>query len=211
MKNTSSESDSAEIAFEALNLYFEKDIKDNQLVIVDVGAGQPSFYSNTAFFREKNSKIVSIDAMPRNVAMFKEANLDILHYAVTETDTPETVLFREFPDAIQGLAGSTIASVSDSLLGMEPHLGRAVHYDVPAKSLNSILKEHHPEIDHIDILDIDTEGNEINILKGSNLDYYKPKVLIVENISGEYDQFYNSLGYETYAKCAHNDILIRKK
>jgi FkbM family methyltransferase len=151
--------------------------------------------------------------MPRNVQMFKDAGFDILHYAVTETDSPSTVLFREFPDAIEGLAGSTIAEVSDSLLGIEPHLGRVIHYDVPAKSLNSILKEHYPEVKHIDILDIDTEGNEIGILNGANLKYYKPKVLIIENIYEEtsgYNEIYENLGYIKYARCAHNDILIRK-
>ena len=107
MKHTGSEFDSAALAWEALNGYFPQYVKDNQLVIVDVGAGQPHFYSNTAFFRNMNSQIISIDAMPRNVAMFQDAGFDILHYAVTETDNPSTVLFREFPDAIQGLAGST--------------------------------------------------------------------------------------------------------
>ena len=103
--------------------------------------------------------------------------------------------------------------MSDSLAGIEEHLGRVEHYEVPAKSLSSILKEHYPDVDRIDILDIDTEGNETGILKGSNLDYYQPKVLIIENIYAEtsgYDAFYESIGYEKYARCAHNDILIKK-
>lgn len=211
MKTTNSEFDSAALAHEALNEYFLDHVTNNQLVIVDVGAGQPVFYSNSNYFRSMNSKIISIDAMTKNVEMFKSAGLDILHYAVTETDDLKSVIFREFPDAIEGLAGSGIASVSDSLNGIEPHLGRYVEYEVPAKSLKTILKEYYPEVSYIDILDIDTEGNEIGILNGSNLEYYQPKVLIIENIyeTPEFDEFYNKAGYKKYARCAHNDILVR--
>jgi FkbM family methyltransferase len=206
-KITNSEFDSAQLAFEALNTYFSDYIKNNQIIIVDVGAGQPEFYSNTLFFRGMNSKIISIDAMPKNVEMFKNKGFDILHYAVTETDDLESVMFKEFP-YIQGLSCSTIMDSYESIRNPE-----VKYYEVPAKSLKSILKEYYPKVNHIDILDIDTEGNEVGILKGSNLEYYNPKILIIENIdtkSNGYDQFYTSIGYEKYARCAHNDILINK-
>lgn len=204
MKITNSEFDSAEIAFEILNLYFLDYIKNNQIIIVDVGAGQPEFYSNTNFFRSMNSKIISIDAMPKNVEMFKEKGYEILHYAVMENDDLDRVMFKEFP-YIYGLSCSCVVSSPD-----EPPSENATYYEVPAKSLNSILKEHYAELDHIDILDIDIEGNEIGVLKGSNLKYYNPKILIIENINNENEDFYNEIGYVKYARCAHNDILINK-
>jgi FkbM family methyltransferase len=217
MIHSNSEADTPNLAFDALYENFLKKIDENisshELVVVDVGAGPPFDYSNMKIFREMGAKVVCIDPMPSHIKMFESVGLPILQYAVIEDDSLSEVLFREFPNSgHRGLAGSTIASVSDSLKGCEPHLGDPVHYMVPAKSLTSILKQHHPEITDIDVLDIDTEGNEIGILKGLDLNYYKPKVLIIENIYVEtsgYDDYYKSIGYTKYARCTHNDIVIR--
>lgn len=206
-----SEFDAASLALEALLKYYNKNESD--IVAVDVGAGQPVHYSNMPIFRNLGAKVICIEPQPRNVELFKAEGLPILQYAVTEDDSQEEVLFREFiKDSHQGLSASTISSVSDLYLRQELDRSAIIEYMVPAKSLNSILKLHHPEVTEIDILDVDTEGNEIGILRGLDFDFYKPKVIIIEDNSTErenYNLFYSSIGYTKYAKCAHNDVLVR--
>lgn len=214
MIRTNSEFDSGDIAFTALEQYYAKNnitkpISDR--VYVDVGAGQPVFYSNSTKFRENGYKIVSIDAMPRNVKMFNNIGYDILQYAVTETDDQTEVVFREYVDVIQGLSYSTIAEIDDAK--NEGTRGfRVSEYTVPAKSLKTILKEHHPEVTSIDVLDVDTEGGEIGIMQGLDMKLYNPIILIVENMeenSKEFDKFYKDHGYVKFARCNHNDVLVK--
>lgn len=53
---------------------------------------------------------------------------------------------------------------------------------VPATTLNRILDEYYEKYTRniIDLLVIDTEGYEMNILKGINLNKYKPQNLLIE-------------------------------
>lgn len=50
--------------------------------------------------------------------------------------------------------------------------------DVPVRTLNHILQCNSSKIDFISI---DTEGTELNVLMGLDLERYKPELLVVEN------------------------------
>jgi FkbM family methyltransferase len=189
----------------------EQNMED--VVFVDVGAGMPEYYSNSIIFRNIGSKIIAIEPIPSFCDLFRDKNWAVLEYAVTKDDTQTSTIFTEMRHAehFQGLAGSAIKGTNlDSVNSPTKVYGE---YEVKCMSLNSLLNKYHPEIDRIDILDIDIEGGEIEILKGFNLDKYKPKVLIVENLdpanNGYYD-FYNQINYRLVSKCAHNDIVVRE-
>ena len=205
---TSSEFDSANIAQHILVTHCNHN-PERGVTFVDVGAGQPQFYSNSHYFRSNtDSVIVSIDANPNNCKMFYDSGLEALHYAVVKEDGMGDMTFREYPNNISGLSYSSLAYHSEPVAGCY-----FVEYDVPTLSLTSILKKHYPKIISIDILDVDTEGNELDVLCGLDFEYYKPKVLIIENTQADlsrYHAYYESIGYIIVAKCAHNEILIKK-
>ena len=212
-----SEFDSSTFALDALKIYNQHhNIIQNfsDLIIVDVGAGQPVHYSNTLLFRNEGCKVIAIEPIKRFCEMFISEGFEVLNYAVSEEDVGE-ILFREYPDRHGGLSCSGIHSdVSTKEFGDVGY----VDYMVPSLSLNTILQKHHPEVTRIDVLDIDTEGMEMKILKGLDMDKYQPKVIIMENIDPTdkwippygYHEMYESIGYEVIFRCAHNDILIRK-
>jgi hypothetical protein len=52
--------------------------------------------------------------------------------------------------------------------------------EVKANSINQILDEHFPQLEKIDFISIDTEGNEADVLKGINFNKYDIRVLVVE-------------------------------
>ena len=54
--------------------------------------------------------------------------------------------------------------------------------DVPMRTLNSIIETEIPHVTSIDIMSIDVEGGELNVLKGLDLERYKPKIMVVENV-----------------------------
>lgn len=65
----------------------------------------------------------------------------------------------------------------------------------------------------IDLISIDTEGCEIDVLDGLNLDRYKPRVLLIENdrASGsEIEPYLNRRGYQKFFRQKINDFYARK-
>lgn len=77
---------------------------------------------------------------------------------------------------------------------------------VKALTLDTILKNNHPELKNIDALLIDVEGWELDVLKGFNIEQYMPKVMVLE-MAGDnvkysmndlyiyMDQRFSKLGY----------------
>ena len=207
MINYPSESDTYLAIQEVLIKYFNiADDKYKNLIYVDVGGGEPEFYSNSYYFRNKIDNIIVIEPIKRLCKLFEDRGYPVLNYAAIDSDKGET-LFRDYYNTTNGLSFSSVLSNNYGYAFNE--------YLVPALTLNAILQKHHPEIDKIDILDIDTEGTELLVLNGLDIEKYSPKIIIVENYfnvgNNGYHEYYENIGYEIVAKCAHNAILMNKK
>jgi FkbM family methyltransferase len=204
MITKNSEHDSGPIALKALYEVFGVEGKDS--IYLDIGAGMPEFYSNSIPFRSSLGIVISIDANPTFCEMFKENNYIIHNYAVTIDET-QSVTFREYNTNIhKGLSFSSIAEWN----GIEKDV-EYKEYEVPAITLPNFLKKEYPNLKDIDVIDIDIEGRELEILNTIDLD--RVKVIIVENIGEKKEnyQWYEDKGFEVYAKCGHNDIIIKTK
>jgi FkbM family methyltransferase len=204
MITTNSEFDSALQLEEGLRKRYT-DLDFTKLTYLDLGAGLPEFYSNSLHFRNKGVKVISVDANAKFCMEHKKLGYHINNYAIVTDDRTE-VVFREYPDNIQGLSFSSIAD-------KEPEEGRYyVEYTVPSINVQTLLSKHHSDTKVIDIIDLDIEGGEIEIIKSLDLEGLGVKGMIVENIEGdvEYYKAYEELGYEVYARCNHNDIIIKK-
>ena len=80
---------------------------------------------------------------------------------------------------------------------------------VPARTLTSVLDQHH--VREIDFFSLDVEGYEIDVLRGLDLDRYRPKYLLIEaRFRAEIDALLESR-YETAALLSHHDVLYRSK
>jgi FkbM family methyltransferase len=204
MITTSSEFDSAQQLENGLKERFSE-LDFTKLTYLDLGAGLPEFYSNSLHFRNKGAKVISVDANEKFCEEHKSRGYHIHNYAIVTDDRTE-VVFREYPNDIRGLAFSSIADG-------EPEAGRYyVEYTIPSITIQNLLKENHKDVDTIDIIDLDIEGGEIEIIKSLDLERLGVKGMIVENIEAdvEYYKAYEELGYEVYARCNHNDIIIKK-
>ena len=65
------------------------------------------------------------------------------------------------------------------------HITQIIKMDVPLRTLNSLLEDEIHLDREVDIVSVDVEGGEMNVLKGFDLEKYKPKVMVVENIFNE--------------------------
>lgn len=67
---------------------------------------------------------------------------------------------------------------------------------VQAITLEKILNKY--KIKHIDFLSLDTEGYELNILKGLNLDKYRPNYMLIEIYKKDYENIIKFLEIKKY-------------
>jgi FkbM family methyltransferase len=84
---------------------------------------------------------------------------------------------------------------------------------IPLKTLNNIIENEIPHIKQIDIMSIDIEGGELNCLYGIDLEKYKPRVMVIENVVGSKDicNYLESNNYILDKVISYNEYYIRKE
>lgn len=82
---------------------------------------------------------------------------------------------------------------------------------VPMMTLNAILKKHDWQPD-FDMLVIDVEGAEQYVLRGFDLDYYRPKLCIIETHSFQRKAIHEwfAKDYRVYSEDNLNTLFVRK-
>jgi FkbM family methyltransferase len=80
---------------------------------------------------------------------------------------------------------------------------------VPARTLASILDELPPPV-HIDFLSLDVEGGELDVLKGLNLDTYRPTYILVEARFFDEVDAYLRPHYVLVEQLSHHDYLYKR-
>ena len=83
--------------------------------------------------------------------------------------------------------------------------------EVPACTLFHVLQTCDIKASSIDFFSLDVEGLEVEVLNGLNLDYYRPRYILVETISPEIKQEIDSLmigkNYKEVVNFDNHDIM----
>jgi FkbM family methyltransferase len=158
---------------------------------IELGANDGIIQSNTAFLNfYKNWKGILIEP---NFVKYEEclrnrpSNI-ILNYACVSKDYNEEYIFGDFDNPTNDSLMSSIDGV---------RLGNKNLVKVKAITLEKILDENLKD-KSIDFLSLDTEGYELNILKGLNLSKYRPKYILVEVYDWDYENIIKYLEDNNY-------------
>jgi len=167
---------------QTLQEYFPLNYKG---VFLDVGAYEPINISNSYYFERNGWDVYCFEANTLLIEGLRKERKNIFNYAIADTNK-ESVEFNVVHGSWGG--GSLMAGVSAINLDGQ-YLERFGHgiknifkISVPQKTLNSILSEEIKDIHEIDIISLDVEGGELNVLKGLDLEKYKPKIMVIENV-----------------------------
>jgi FkbM family methyltransferase len=154
---------------------------------IELGANDGLKQSNTAFFEKEmgwNGILIEPSLEGYEKCKINRKNSICLNYACVSNDYKDNYVLGDFHN--NHLMGSVngVRNNSKNLI------------KVNAITLEKILDEHCNT--EIDFLSLDTEGYELNILKGLNLEKYRPKFMLIEVYTKDFTNIVNYLNMNNY-------------
>ena len=133
----------------------------NSITVIDVGANIGR-YSKEILNVCPNVRLIAFEPHPETyIALIKEIKSNnFKSFNLGVGDKNEKLKLYDYDKS----SGSSHASLYKEVIE-DIHKGKSVAYDISVVKLDDFLKEQ--KIDFIDLLKIDTEGNELNVLLGS--------------------------------------------
>ncbi|HEY2178087.1 MAG TPA: FkbM family methyltransferase [Caulobacteraceae bacterium] len=189
---------------------------DRPGVMVEVGTAHPEFLSISALFRSRGWHVIATEPNPAYAAEYEARGISVLPYACSDRDKDD-VGFTVVDSHGAPYGGGNVTFESFSSLAIKPGYAKLKRnldkkiIRVNQRRLDTILAEHFPEVNEIDLVCVDVEGWELEVLTGLSFGKYRPKVLIIENLLFEsvYHVFMRERGYRLWKVLVPNDVWVR--
>ncbi|HEY1045599.1 MAG TPA: FkbM family methyltransferase [Bacteroidia bacterium] len=188
---------------EGEDLIIEKFIKGKRNgVYVDVGCYHPKVGSNTFKLFKKGWSGINIDPNPNTIKTFNQYRPGDINLNIGISESGQKLVYHEFKE-------SAVSTFSEEFYQLR--LQQGAQYigstTIETKTLADVFNQYLGD-KKIDVLDIDTEGIDIEVLRSNDWTKFKPQLILVEdqddNISNltelESYKFLAPLGYKLIAK-----------
>ena len=186
-------------------------------VCIEVGAANGIRGSNTKYFEDTGWTALCIEP---NVAYKEslEASRKLVRFFACGDSNKEGTL-HIFDIGEKNIYSSVTSLIPDQRL-VDAHttiINGREEVDVPVRTLNWVLETQvsntpFENITDIDFISIDTEGTELDVVKGFDTTLYNVKLFIIENNyeDTEIEDYMNSLGYKKDKRYKINDFYIKE-
>lgn len=137
---------------------------------VDIGCQNPISNNNTYLLHRRGWRGINIDLDQKNIDLFNLTRSNDINLCIalsSSKDEKNLYFYHE---------GSAINSLSSSLSNYKGDFPTVKK--IKTDTLNNVLEKKN--ITLIDYLNIDVEGYELEVLKGFDIEKYKPKVVTIE-------------------------------
>ena len=193
-----------------IELYFQNQTSGT---CVEVGAANGIRGSNTLYFERMGWRALCIEPNPEYFKLVKEVRKEAAQYACGSSDA-SSAPFTVFDIGERNIMSSVSGLEPDKRL-VEQHehiINNTKQIDVEVRTLDNILTEYDFDV-NIDFISIDTEGTELDALKGLDLNHWKVKLLVVENNFNdpEIEEYLQNFGYYKDARWKINDFYCKKE
>tara|TARA_B100001063_G_scaffold25790_1_gene19741 strand:- start:403 stop:1092 length:690 start_codon:yes stop_codon:yes gene_type:complete len=138
---------------------------------VDVGCFHPKKYSNTYILFRRGWRGINIDMEKDKIAAFNLARPNDYNFLGAISDKIEKV--KIYRNQKYGVS----STINKNFIKNENIIDDDY---IQTTTLNSVLETSPFKEKKIDFLNIDTEGNDLKVLKSLNFDIYNPSIIIVE-------------------------------
>ncbi len=138
---------------------------------VDVGCFHPKKYSNTYMLHKKGWYGVNIDMEEDKIKTFNITRPKDFNYVGAISDRIENVkIFRNQKFGVSSTINKGVINENDIIDEVE----------IKTVTLNKVLELSPFKYKEIDLLNVDTEGNDFKVLKSLDFKIYNPKIIIIE-------------------------------
>ena len=138
---------------------------------VDVGCFHPKKYSNTYMLHKRGWYGINIDMEDDKISTFNLARPNDFNYLGAISDKVENVkIFRNQKFGVS-------STINEDIIKKDDIIDEIL---IETKTLNNVLELSPFKNKEIDLLNIDTEGNDFKVLKSLNFEIYNPKIIIIE-------------------------------
>ena len=178
---------------------------------IEIGSYNGVDLSNTLFFEKVGWKCILVEPikeMCQHAQKFR--NCPIVNAAVISQENQKSVPFNLVKD-VETLSFTTTDSKHTQRIDAEG--GKIEKRMVPAITMNRLIQRYN--VKRIDFITIDTEGSELEVLRGFDLNKVKPRFIIVENNKDLLDKsisnYLKNYGYTHVKITGCNDWYAQKK
>tara|TARA_B100001063_G_C16738294_1_gene543271 strand:+ start:252 stop:923 length:672 start_codon:yes stop_codon:yes gene_type:complete len=150
---------------------------------VDVGCFHPKKHSNTYMLHKRGWYGINIDMESYKINSFNLARPNDFNFLGAISDKVEKV--KIFKNQKFGVS----STIKKNILKDEDIIDTEI---IETTTLNNVIENSPFKSKKIDLLNIDTEGNDFNVLKSLNLELYNPNIIIIETHLKKIDEIINS-------------------
>ncbi len=180
-------------------------------VCIDIGAGIGTERSNTYYFERNYWKCLCIEPNPKlysHMRMYRRLAMNIACGSYDKKEVPFYVY-----DINEGNQEAISSLTVDQRL-VDSHkemINRVDEIKVEVKKLDTVLSRIN--LEKIDFLSIDTEGTELDVLKGFDINRWSPKLFVLENNFNEskFSEYLGNFGYVFSERVGVNDFFARSE
>lgn len=183
-------------------------------ICIDVGMGEAIEGSNTFYFEELGWQCLCIEPNVKCCELARGFRKHIENYACGEhnLDDQKFTIY-----SLKNLGCETETAISSLIVDprlVESHKEMITSVDevvVNVRTLDTLIAKH-PWIDHIDFVSIDTENTELDVLKGFDIERWKPKLFVIEDTYNEpfIEEYLRKFGYKKVERVGVNDFYLRE-
>ncbi|MBU1626249.1 FkbM family methyltransferase [bacterium] len=190
-------------------------------IMVEVGGATPEFLSMSKHFKDYGWRTIIIEPNPMFAKKHKSVGNEVYEYACSFEDKDNIDFFVVSQEVNVNAYGGVLTDHSFSSLGLKENYLTKTNFistssnskliKVNVRRLDTILSEL--KINKIDLLSIDTEGWEIEVMKGFDPNRIECSVIVLENFTHEdsYTKHMESIGYFIDKIVDYNYIFTKSK
>tara|TARA_B100001121_G_scaffold251085_1_gene227227 strand:+ start:66 stop:665 length:600 start_codon:yes stop_codon:yes gene_type:complete len=155
------------------DLFIDNFFKNKRGFYVDVGAYHPLELSNTYLLHKRKWEGINIDINSISIEYFDflRPNDINLNLGVAKKNSTKIIYFQKEKSPLNTLNLNHAKKIFSNKFKKKK---------IKTKTLTTILDKSKFKGKEIDFLNIDTEGNDLEVLKSLDLKRYKPKLICVE-------------------------------
>lgn len=179
---------------------------------IDVGMSHPITYNNTFLLEVSGWEGICIEPNENYCSMSKNIRKNVFEYACGKVNSDGedfTIINISFGE--EGAVSSL--KVDQRLMDSHMHMINSIKKTkVRVRTLDTIIQESELcSKECIDFVSIDTENTELDVLKGFDLNRWKPKLMLIENNFNEpyIEEYLKFFGYSKVKRYEVNDFYVR--